>query len=471
MNADPANQPSPWRFVPLLYFLQGMPYIVVNGMTPLLLKSLATSRGMEAELDNAFIGFWTTIIGVPWTAKMLWGPLVDLTLTKRRWIVITQILLLVTMIGFALAVQVPTFVTVTLAVLFVAAFLSSTHDVAADGFYLLACDSKQQAYFVGIRSTFYRLATIFGSGFLVIIAGQLERIGREPFWINEKGERILLNGFEQTLQRLDMGLESTFRDDTARAWTIAILIGAAFYGVGLLVNALAMPKPPADRPRTKEAAQRLSYREAFGTFFRQRRIWAILAFILFYRFGEALIGKMSPLFLKDPISKGGLELRTEDIGIITGTWGVVALAMGGILGGFLISRYGIKKCFWPMVLALNVPNLFYIWAAMTHPGMGPVTALICVDQFGYGFGFSAYMVYLMFVSQGSEYETSNYAIATGLMALGMLVAQAVSGFLQVQLGYLQFFIAVVILGIPGILTLFFIPMDKADLKGAPIEID
>lgn len=449
------RQGHPWVFIPLLYFLEGVPYVIVTTLSVLMYNKLG--------VPNDQIGLWTSLIAFPWTLKMLWGPLVDLTLTKRRWILATQALILVGLAAATWAVGLPSFLPVTLGVFAGLAFLSATHDIAADGFYLLALDKEQQAFFVGIRSTFYRLATIFGTGFLVWLAGRF--LALTP-------ESRPADGFSRFLLGIDTGATSLIANDVARAWALALGFGVVIYGVGFLLNSLLLPKPASDGPRGhSEPGERTPWLEAMSSFFRQRRIFWILAFILFYRFGESMIGKMSGPFLQDPVGKGGLGVPTDQIGIISGTIGVLALTLGGILGGFVIAKWGIKRCLWPMVLSLNIPNLFYVWAAFAKPGVGAVTGLIAVDQFGYGFGFSAYMVYLMFVAQGSKYETSHYAIATGLMALGAMGAGILSGFLQVQLGYAWFFAAVCLATLPGMITLFFIPLDKEDIFQAPVEID
>lgn len=455
-SVPPKATGHPWMFIPLLYFLEGVPYVIVTTLSVLMYNKLG--------VPNDQIGLWTSLIAFPWTLKMLWGPLVDLTLTKRRWIVGTQALILVGLAAATWAVGLPNFLPVTLGIFAVLAFLSATHDIAADGFYLLALNKEQQAFFVGIRSTFYRLATIFGTGFLVWVAGRL--IALTP-------ESQVGDPFSRFLQGLDASTAPLLADETARAWTLALGLGVAIYGLGFLLNSLLLPRPPADAPRrdAETAGDRPSWGEAFATFFRQRRIGWILGFILFYRFGESMIGKMSGPFLQDPAAKGGLGVPTDQIGIISGTIGVLALTLGGILGGIVIARWGIKRCLWPMVLSLNIPNLFYVWAAFAKPGLGAVTGLIAIDQFGYGFGFSAYMVYLMFVAQGSRFETSHYAIATGLMALGAMAAGILSGFLQVQLGYAWFFAAVCVATLPGMITLFFIPLDKEDIFQAPVEVD
>ena len=461
---------NPWSYVPVLYFLQGVPVMIIQGMAGTMYTKMGITLGA--------LGLWTSLIKLPWMLKPLWAPLVEVTSTKRRWIVWMQALIALSLVGAAFTITQSWFFAASLSVFFVTAFLSSTHDIAADGFYLLALDRSRQAFFVGIRSAAFRLGTLFATFFLVFIAGDVEeRTGNIPY-----------------------------------SWFIALLVGAGVYGVFALVNAFAMPHPPADLPGSERAlGDKVPVVEAFVSFFKQERILAVLVFILFFRFGESMISTMGAPFLLKPIAEGGMGPAPMAHGGIGGAVGVGALVAGGLLGGWLISKKGIKRCVWPMVLALNVPNLAYIWLAMTRPAshvdaalasapanMGvfsgewfsyvgtvfssaftdPVGLVIALDQFGYGFGLAAYLVYLMFVSQGSKYPTANYAVATGLMALGAMLAGSISGFLAHAMavahpgnGFLYFFAWVMAFTVPGMLVLFFIPMDKDDIKEAVIDLD
>ncbi len=554
---------SPWAFVPTLYFMQGLPVVIVQNMSATMYKKMG--------VDNAQIGLWTSLIAFPWIVKMLWGPLVDTSGTKRGWIVVMQALIIAAMGGLAFSITQDAFLPISLALMFLVAFMSATHDIAADGFYLLALKEKAQAFFVGIRSAFFRLAMIFCTGVLVVIAGRLEANGTPipQTWMIAIGIGALIYGAlyayglwaypkpvpDAPQNKVDLGrIVASFGQVLLMIFAIFLLGRLLVIGAGSVNGIFPKPiftksveltplflatdtqhfqrvvdsrtaeeaslqgKPGSEESVVKAATGKpspffsqqlavpygiqlalslavigaafVSTRELFRRtgmgpaakeYFGQEKILPILGFILFYRFGESMIGKMSSPFLLDPIEKGGLGVTTEQVGYITGTVGVVALTAGGLLGGWLISKFGIKKCIWPMVLALNVPNLFYVWAAFTKPGLAAVTGLIGIDQFGYGFGFSAYMVYLMFLSQGSAMKTSHYAISTGLMALGAQIAGIASGYLQMAFAgpltssnpqaYGQFFIAVCLCTIPGMLMLFFIPMNKQDLKVAPVDID
>jgi MFS transporter, PAT family, beta-lactamase induction signal transducer AmpG len=460
---------SPWSFVPILYFLQGLPVMIVQG----------TAGAMYTKLGvvESTMGLWVSLLKLPWMLKPLWGPVVELNFTKRKWIVWMQALMVLALIASAYAITQSAFFTLSVAAFFVVAFLSATHDIAADGFYLLSLKKSSQAFFVGIRSAAFRLGALMATFGLVYIAGDLEeKTGNIP-----------------------------------RSWFVALMVGAVLYGLFALVNAFAMPKPVTDVPgRQLAAGDRAPFLHAFAAFFRQDRIFWVLMFILFFRFGESMIATMAPPFLLKEPEVGGMGISTKAQGTLGGAVGVISLTVGGILGGWMISKYGIRKTIWPMVLSLNIPNLAYIWVAATRPESritqalagapedlvlfsgewwahsgnvllaavsDPLGTVIAIDQFGYGFGLSAYLVYLMYVSQGSKYKAASYAIATGLMALGALLAGTISGYLVDYVRqfdpantYLNFFIVVMFFTIPGMITLFFIPKHYEDTKET-VQID
>jgi PAT family beta-lactamase induction signal transducer AmpG len=346
--------------------------------------------------------------------------------------VTTQISLTVSLGIVAATLHLPLFFPVTLAVFSTAAFISATHDIAADGFYLLALTPDHQSGFVGIRSTFYRLAMIFGNGFIVWLAGKLQETN----------------------------------SNIAFTWSVSLSVAAGVYMVLALYHRTILPYPAADGlPASPEAVQKNPFVEAFSSYFTQNKIGIIIAFILLYRFGEAFLVKLASPFLLDQPSVGGLGLTTAQVGIVYGTIGVGSLLTGGITGGVVIKKFGLRKCLWPMALIINMPMYVYIFLSQVQPGIFITAPCIALEQFSYGFGFAAYMVYLMFVSRG-RYKTSHYAISTGLMALGMMLPGFVSGYLQKLLGYQHFFILTAFLGIPGIITLFFIPLPEDEQQQA-----
>ncbi len=407
---------SPWTFIPTLYFAEGVPYVIINLVSVIFYKKMG--------IENAQIAFWTSLLYLPWVIKMFWSPLVDTYSTKRNWIIYTQLAMMCCLGFVALSFQLPHFFIISLLSLTIGAFISATHDIATDGFYLLVLNPEQQAFFSGIRSVFYRLAIIFGSGLLVVLAGQIE----------------------VSLKNISL------------SWTLAIGLPALIFALLFIWHGLILPLVESDlKPVSKTVTPKIPFWSVIHSYFQQEKIGAILAFILLYRFGEAMLGKLASPFLLDKRELGGLGLSTSDVGLATGTIGVISLILGGILGGVLIAKYGLRKSIWPLALSVHFPNLFYVYMAYVQPSKELVYLLVALDQFGYGLGFTAFSVYLMYISRG-EYQTSHYAISTGFMALGMMFPGLISGYLQQAVGYPVFFILVFLLTIPGMITLFFIPI-------------
>jgi MFS transporter, PAT family, beta-lactamase induction signal transducer AmpG len=409
---------SPSLFIPTLYFASGLPYVIINNVSTIFYKKLA--------IDNTQITLWTSFLYLPWVIKMFWGPVVDLNSTKRTWILATQFAMFLSLALIALSLQLPNFFFSSLVLLTIGAFISATYDIATDGFYLLALNPPQQALFVGIRSLCYRLAVIFGSGILVILAGQLE----------------------------------IYLKNIPLSWTLSLGLSAVIFAVLFIYHRFILPFPESNNSdEVKNSREQVPFWTIFISYFQQYKIGAILAFILLYRLGEAMLLKLASLFLLDKASLGGLGLSTTEVGLVYGTSGVIALIFGGILGGVVIAKYGLRKCVWPMALAMNLPNAFYVYMAYSKPAISFVYLLVAVEQFGYGFGFTAFSVYLMYICKG-EFKTSHYAISTGFMALGMMFPGIISGYIQQQVGYLAFFVWVCVLTVPGMIALFFIPLDE-----------
>lgn len=415
---------SPWAWIPSLYFAEGLPYVVVMTLSVVLYKRL--------DISNTEIALYTSWLYLPWVIKPLWSPFVDLIRTKRWWIYSMQILIGGGMAGVAFMLPGDLFLQGTLAFFWLMAFSSATHDIAADGFYMLGLDEDDQAFFIGIRNTFYRIAMLTGQGLLVYIAGSLEEItGRIPY-----------------------------------AWSIIFFILAGTF-IGLAAwHKFILPLPEADKHRTHVTPASIfrEFGQTFATFFQKKGIIPALLFMLTYRLGESQLVKLASPFLLDSSDKGGLALTTSELGIAYGTIGVVSLLAGGILGGIAISRYGLKKCLWPMALAISLPNLVYLYMAYAQPGnLFLISSCVGLEQFGYGFGFTAYTMYLMLFAEG-EYKTSHYAISTGFMALGMMLPGMTSGWIQEQIGYQQFFVWVMICCIPAFLTIPFLRFPKKEVK-------
>ena len=414
MNHMTASR-NPWTFLPTLYFAEGLPYVLINTVSVILYKRMG--------IDNAHIAFWTSWLYLPWVIKMFWGPLVDITSTKRNWILSTQLAMGLSLFVVAWSLQTAGFFVLSLAAFVLGAFISATYDIATDGFYMLALSEKDQALFVGLRAAFYRLAMIFGSGFLVYLAGRFE----------------------------------TSTGNIPLSWSIVFSIAGALFLIAFGYHRLMLPYPPADGRRTeKDRSSGASFGEVFAAYFRQERVGVVIAFILCYRLGEAMLLKLVSPFLLDKAGSGGLGLSTSDVGLVYGTVGVLSLVIGGILGGWALSRFGFRRAVWPMVAAMHLPDLFFVYLAIAQPTIALVYPLVALEQFGYGMGFTVFTVYLMYSAQGN-YKTSHYAISTGIMALGMMLPGFVSGYLQQAVGYRTFFIIVCFLTIPGMLTIPFLP--------------
>lgn len=419
MEKTEPRPPSPWRWIPSLYFCQGIPYVVVMTVSVVLYKNLGVS--------NTDIALYTSWLYLPWVIKPLWSPLVDLWRTKRFWIVGLQLVIGAALAAVVLVLPGPAFFRGTLAVFWLLAFSSATHDIAADGFYLLALPNHQQAAFVGVRSTFYRVATIAGQGGLVYLAG----------WLAPKVGGVV------------------------QSWAWVFGVAATIFFCASLYHGFALPRPATDSPVAREPRPFVAYFAVFAAFFRKQHIGATLAFLLLYRFAEAQLLKLVTPFLLDLRGAGGLGLTTEQVGIVYGTIGVIALTLGGLAGGYAISRFGLKRMLWPMIVAMYAPNLMFIALALVQPAdLALVGSALAVEQFGYGFGFAAYLLYMMVVADG-EHRTAHYAICTGFMALGMMVPGMWAGWLQEKLGYVNFFVWVLIASIPSFVATACIKVDPA----------
>ncbi|WP_405415895.1 MFS transporter [Maribacter sp. Asnod1-A12] len=416
-----------WAWVPVLYFTQGLPYVLVVTVSVIMYKKLGVS--------NEDIGLYTSILYLPWVLKPLWSPFVDLKSTKRKWFLSMQLLIAIALLGVGLTLPTNMFFVSSLACFWMAAFASATNDIASDGYYMLGLTEKKQSFFVGMRSTFYRLAMVTGEGLIVVLAGFLE---------NKYG-------------------------DNTKAWSVTMSAAAFLMLIMTVANFFVTPKYESESNQEKEKPA--GFLEVFASFFKKPGIGIALAFILTYRLGESQLVKMTSPFLLDSPDKEGLGYSTEQLGTIFGTAGVIFLSIGGILGGILISRDGLKKWMLPMVLSLNLPNILYAVLAITNTtNIYAVTATVIFEKFGYGFGFAAFLMYLIYIADGKS-KTSHYAIATGFMALGMMLPGMVSGYIQQWLGYDGFFVWVVIAALPALFLLKFIsyPADFGKKTTLPNE--
>ncbi len=476
---------SPWLYVPSLYFAEGVPYILINAVSVVIYKRLG--------VQNDDIAFWTSWLYLPWVIKMFWSPAVDLYSTKRRWVYSMNILMGAALGATALALGMPNFLYPSLAFFFLGAFISATQDIAIDGFYMLSLSSSQQAFYTGIRVAFYRLAMIFGTGAVVWAGGVFEQtMPVKLAWsvaLGLCGGILALLGVYHkfALPKVEAGGPSSTREllenvgkplfkmvvGLGAAWwlsgKIAPFIGLSHgWALTLLCAALAAAAYGYYSSREKAASGggEEQFIEVFHSYFSRPGIWAMVSFILLYRFGEAMILKIAPLFALDVVTKGGLGLSPQQYGVIYGTLGIIAMMAGGVLGGWIVSKYGFRKSVWPLTVALILPNALYIYIAMHAPSIWLVYLVVIVEQFGIGMGYTAYTIYLMFTAKG-KCKTSHFAISTGIMALGMMIPGMISGKLQMAMGYPLFFTIAFLLTIPGMLTLLIIPTSGIDEKDSP----
>lgn len=428
------KKPGPWAWIPSLYFASGLPYVVVMSVSVIMYKRLGIS--------NTDIALYTSWLYLPWVIKPFWSPFVDILRTKRSWIIAMQLLIGAGLGGVALTLPGHDFFRVSLVFLWLLAFSSATHDIAADGFYMLGLSRHDQTWFVGIRSTFYRLAMIAGQGLLIMLAGVLEKV----------------------MQSKDaLAAAGAAEPGTAMAWAFTFYIMAGLFVVFFAWHRHILPRPAEDVPKLHATFADVirDFLETFAAFFKKPKIGLILAFLLLFRFSEAQLVKLTAPFMLDSPELGGLALNTGQVGFAYGTIGVIMLTLGGILGGFLAARHGLKHWLMWMVFAINLPNLVYVFLSSTLPdNLLIINLAVGVEQFGYGFGFSAYMLYMLYISNGAH-QTAHYAICTGFMALGMMVPGMFSGWLQELMGYQVFFIWVVIATLPSFIVTFLIPLDSS----------
>ncbi|MDR1370759.1 MAG: MFS transporter [Dysgonamonadaceae bacterium] len=419
MKNTPDGKISPWAWISSLYLAEGLPYVAVMSISVIMYKRLGIS--------NSDIALYTSLLYLPWIVKPFWSPFVDLLKTKRWWIVTMQIVLGGGFAGIAFCVPVPFFFQATLAFFWLLAFASATHDIAADGFYMHGLDTNQQAMFIGIRNTFYRIATVVGQGVLVILAGFLERVS----------------------------------GNIAFAWSITFFTLAGLFIAFGFYHKFILPKPDSDNRRVSLTADQIlgEFVKTFVSFFRKPQVAAALFFMLTFRFAEAQLLKLINPFLLDSKEVGGLGLSTGEVGFVYGTIGIIGLTVGGIIGGIAVSRGGLKKWLWPMTLSMLLTAVTFVYLSFSQTdNLFVINLCVAVEQFGYGFGFTAYMLYLMYYSEG-EHKTAHYAICTGFMALGMMLPGMVAGWLQELLGYNHFFIWVMICSIVPVIAVSLLKID------------
>ena len=394
------NNTNAWLWIPTLYFASGLPYHAITSISDIMYKDMG--------VGNTRIALYTSFLLIPWTIKPLWSPFVEILGTRRKWTVYSQLVLALCFVAVAACIPSSNYLALTIAAFMVGAFVSATHDIALDGFYILALSQDKQSFFSGIRNTFYRIATVFGSGVLVMLANELVK----------------------------------YSGNETKAWSATFIITALIMLALFFYNRHAMPSPENDVAVKANSISDIfnSFGEIITSYFRKPGVIYSIIFLLLFRFPEAQLGKIGKLFLMDPVSSGGLGLDKGEIGFINGIIGVIGLIAGGIIGGICISRQGLKYWLWPMVTAISLPDAVYIYMSMAQPdSLTAIGSCILIEQFGYGFGFTAYTLYMIYIAQG-KYPAAHFAISTAFMSLGMMLPGMISGKIQEWFGYENFFI-------------------------------
>ncbi len=482
---------KPSIFIPTLYFAEGLPYTIVNLMSVVFYKNAGAS--------NTFIGEATSFLYLPWTLKFIWSPFVDVYSTKRKWLLVSQAVLGLIAVLLVGSIFLTDGLFVTVVIFFAMALASATHDIAIDGYYLDVLDKGQQAFYVGVRNAAYKVAWLLGSGGLVFVAGKLAEttsLGVKGGWAVSFGVCAILLLLCAAFHALILPEPASSSGEDSTPAKVRNAIDENPSGANDSASDNAAPDNSTSENSASEKGRRLhptltpsTFKQVFTAWLSQPRIAAIIIYILIFRAGDALMLKMAQPFLLDEVQKGGLAISTADVGIIYGTVGVLFLLAGGIIGGVLVSRYGLRKCLLPTALIQNGAIILYWMLAAAKP-QGPVLiggleitklaettfnnpeilrwfdarlfstiSVNSIEQFSYGLGTAAYTVFLLSTVK-SEYKAAHYAIATAIMALGVMLPGFISGHLADSLGYEKFFLVSFFASIPGLASIFFLPLEE-----------
>ena len=442
MEPNKINGRSPISWVPTLYFAMGMPFVVLNMVCVLMFKGL--------DVSDAQIALWTSIIMFPWTLKPLWSPLLEMYKTKKFFVIVTQIATGCIFGLVALALHLPDFFAVCIALLAVIALSGATHDVAADGVYMATLSNEDQARYIGWQGAFYNIAKIAATGGLVMLAG------------------VLIKHFTGDVSTLDATAAAIAkRQGTVMAWTVIMaVIGLIMVLLGLY-NAKFVPADhrdaSAERPGFKETMVELG--NVFVDLFRKRHIIYYIFFIILYRFAEGFVMKIVPLFLKADRANQGLGLSEEQIGLCYGTLGAAAFVIGSILAGYYVAHRGLQKSLFSLCCVFNLPFVAYTLLAIYQPeSLWLIGGGIVLEYFGYGFGFVGLTLFMMQQIAPGKHQMAHYAFASGIMNLGVMLPGMLSGYVSDWLGYRDFFIFVLVCTIPAFLITWFVPFTYPDKK-------
>ena len=406
---------SPIRWVPSLYFVQGMQFFVVMLIAGLMFKNMGVANDQIAR--------WTGLLGLAWAFKPLWSPFLELARSKKLIVVAMQFTGALGLALMALALQLPHWFAASIAVLFLLAYASATHDIACDGLYMASLDARQQAAYAGWQGAFFNASKFLTLGGLLVLAGHLER---------------------------GMGVMN--------AWSVIFVLLAVLLALLAAYNAYALPGAlNTEHAELSVAGVARTLREVIADFLRKPGIWMAILFIVMFRFAEGQVQTIGPLFLIEARAKGGLGLSTEQVGGIYGTVGTAAFLVGSILGGYFTSWLGLRRAMPLLIIAMAIPNVTFYYLALTlPPDMLHIGAAVAVEMLGYGFGFVGMILYIMQAVAPGRYQTAHYALGSGVMQLGFILSKTISGDIQLAMGYQQFFLWTIACGLPALLLLLFV---------------
>lgn len=401
---------KPYAWVPSLYLGEALPFSAVMLLSLVMFK--------EMGLTDAQITVYTGWLGTPWVIKPLWSPIVDNLKTKRWWIITMQFLMAVALAVVAFTLPTSYWLKGSLAVFFVIALASATHDISADGFYIIGLDNKDQELYVGVRNTFYRIGMVIGQGGLVLLVGYMQE-----------------------------GVFGTELQPVLSSWTAVFIIVAVLMLLLGLYHACVLPRVERSvHDRFDLVEQMREFVKTLAVFISKPHIVTSLCFILLFRLPEGLLAKIVPLFLTRTAAEGGLALSDTDFGLIYGTLGVIGLLAGGLVGGWAVSRWGLRRCLWPLVMCITLPDVVYVYLSYCPTdNLWLIGSCVCVEQIGYGLGFAAYTLYLVTFSRG-ERSTAVFSICTAGQYLGgVMLPGMLSGLISDSIGYQKFFLLIMFL--------------------------
>lgn len=409
---------SPWKWVPTAYFMEGLPFVMIVMVSSIMYKNFG--------LDNAQITYYTGWLMLPWTIKPVWSWFIDLYKTKRWWIYTMEMTFAIAIVLVALALNTSMFLKLSLLAFGISALAASSHDIATDGFYLITLSSGQQSFFVGMQSAFYQVAKIFGSGFLVILSS--------------------------------IFLKYT-NHNVALSWSMVMLIAAASaFAIGVY-HYYALPRTEVARTKTLSESL-VEIKHVFITLFQLKQIWITIFFALTFRLGETMLAKIVPLFILDTRVNGGLGFDNAYVGL-SNICNLSAIIIAGILGGICISKFGLKRCLWPMLLFVNLPHIVFIYLAYTQPANEMLVLILqVIEHFAANLSLTGYMMVTFYLVRDSQYKTSHYAFITAIMMITNMLPSMVSGAIQVALGYQHYFVFILFVMLPSLIVIPFIKIDE-----------